>query len=114
MLYEDSPTPADGVDAPLPETAGSPFAQIMVTISKQESVPLKWDAQYWQKPHQRALSRETALKGQIERLCAQVRDLRQRVFGRKTERVPRTASSTVSRRRSARGVSNGGAWAMGA
>ena len=86
MSYEASPTPIDGVDAPLPETAGSPFAQIMVSISKQEYVQLKWDAQYWQRQHQRALSRETELKGQIERLRAQVRDLRQRVFGRKTEK----------------------------
>src|ERR1017187_9326632 len=58
----------------------------MVSISKQEYVQLKWDAQYWQMQHQRTLSREAELKARIEALRAQVRDLRQRLFGRKTEK----------------------------
>ena len=58
----------------------------MVTITKQEYVQLKWDAQYWQMVHQRAVGREAELKSEIETLRAQVRDLRQRLFGRKTEK----------------------------
>ena len=58
----------------------------MISISKQEYVQLKWDAQYWQMQHQRAQSREAELKSRIETLQAQVRDLRQRLFGRKTEK----------------------------
>ncbi|MHB1766186.1 MAG: hypothetical protein ACYCS1_11860, partial [Gammaproteobacteria bacterium] len=86
MLYEASHTPIDGVDAPSQAAASAPFAEIMVSISKQEYVQLKWDAQYWQRQHQRTLSREAELKDQIETLRAQVRDLRQRLFGRKTEK----------------------------
>ncbi len=86
MLYEASHTPIDGVDAPSQAAASAPFAEIMVSISKQEYVQLKWDAQYWQRRHQRTLSREAELKDQIETLRAQVRDLRQRLFGRKTEK----------------------------
>ena len=86
MLYEASHTPIDGADAPSQAAASAPFAEIMVSISQQEYVQLKWDARYWQRQHQRALSREAELKDQIETLRAQVRDLRQRLFGRKTEK----------------------------
>jgi transposase len=85
-LYEASQAGIDVADAPSPETASSPFAQVMVSISKQEYVQLKWDAQYWQMQHQRTLGREAELKARIETLRAQVRDLRQRLFGRKTEK----------------------------
>jgi transposase len=65
----------------------SPFARMMVSISKQEYVRLKWDAQYWQSRHQAGLSREVELKSRIEALQAQVRDLRQRLFGRQSEKI---------------------------
>jgi len=64
----------------------APFAQMMISISQQEYVQLKWGAQYWQAQHRGALRREAVLEGQIETLRAQVRDLRQRLFGRKTEK----------------------------
>jgi transposase len=86
VLYEASQSGTDVADAPSPGTASSPFAQVLVSISKQEYVQLKWDAQYWQMQHQRTLSREADLKARIETLRAQVRDLRQRLFGRKTEK----------------------------
>lgn len=86
MLYEVSQANTDVADAPSPGTTSSPFVQVMVSISKQEYVQLKWDAQYWQKQHQRTLGREAELKARIETLRAQVRDLRQRLFGRKTEK----------------------------
>lgn len=86
MLYEVSQANTDVADAPSPGARGSPFAEMLVSISKQEYVQLKWDAQYWQMQHQRTLSREAELKARIEALRAQVRDLRQRLFGRKTEK----------------------------
>jgi transposase len=88
VLYEVAQANTDVADAPLPEATSAPFAQVMVRISKQEYVQLKWDAQYWQMQHQRTLSREAELKARIEALRAQVRDLRQRLFGRKTEKSP--------------------------
>jgi transposase len=86
VLYEASQAGTDVADAPSSGTTSLPFAQMMVSISKQEYVQLKWDAQYWQMQHQRTLAREAELKTRIETLRAQVRDLRQRLFGRKTEK----------------------------
>ena len=86
MLYEASQAGTTVVEAPSQGANGSPFAQVMVSISKQEYVQLKWDAQYWQMQHQRAQSREAQLKARIEALQARVRDLCQRLFGRKTEK----------------------------
>jgi transposase len=85
-LYEASPAGTTVVDAASQGASSTPFAQAMVTITKQEYVQLKWDAQYWQTSHQRAVVREAELKAQIETLQALVRDLRQRLFGRKTEK----------------------------
>jgi transposase len=85
-LYEASPAGTTVVDAASQGASSAPFAQAMVTITKQEYVQLKWDAQYWQTSHQRAVVREAELKAQIETLQALVRDLRQRLFGRKTEK----------------------------
>jgi transposase len=58
----------------------------MVTISKEEHIRLRWEAAYWHGQHQQGLRREVVLKEKIETLEARVRDLRQRLFGRKTEK----------------------------
>ena len=114
MLYEVAQANTDVADAPLPEATSAPFAQVMVSISKQEYVQLKWDAQYWQMQHQRTLSREAELKARIEALRAQVRDLRQRLFGRKTEKSPARSEQQSKPQSKRRAASSVGAWAMGA
>jgi transposase len=86
-LYEASPADTELADSSSQEAMSSPFARMMVSISKQEYVRLKWDAQYWQSRHQAGLSREVELKSRIEALQAQVRDLRQRLFGRQSEKI---------------------------
>lgn len=85
-----------------------PFAEVQVTLSKQEHVALVWAANYWQAQHgqtarrlhelearyeqrlrevtQQAAEREAALVSQIDTLRGKVRDLKQRLFGRKSER----------------------------
>jgi transposase len=95
-LYEALQAGNSVADAPSQEARVSPFAQVMVSISQQEYVQLKWDAHYWQMSHQRAVGREAELKARIETLLAQVRDLRQRLFGRKTEKS--TAQSEQQRK----------------
>ena len=87
MLYEASQANTDVADAASQEAKSPPFARLMVSISKQEYAQLKWDAQYWQARHQAALMREAACKSQIETLKGQVRDLRQRLFGRQSEKI---------------------------
>ena len=85
-----------------------PFAEAQVTLSKQEHVALVWAANYWQAQQgrtarrlhelearyeqrlrvvtQQAAEREAALVCQIETLRGKVRDLKRRLFGRKSER----------------------------
>ena len=81
-----------------------PFATVYVTLTKQEHVELVTQANYWKSCHHRATLRshwaelehrraldqaalrEAALRGELELAQAKIRDLQQRVFGRKSER----------------------------
>ena len=81
-----------------------PFATVWVTLTKQEHIQLVMDAHYWRSAHQRATLRlqwaglehrqaleqaalrEAALGGELKHAHAKIRDLQQRVFGRKSER----------------------------
>jgi len=83
---------------------GTPFEQVMITITKQEHIGLVMRANYWQSSHQRALVRidwlqarnqkqlelsalaEAALRCELEHQKALVRDLQKRIFSRKSER----------------------------
>jgi len=76
----------------LPEDAGQSNTQIVnnishqVTITKQEYLQLTRNAAYWQAQHKQATLREEVLKKTIERHKAQIRDLRKRLFGKKSEK----------------------------
>ena len=94
---------------PLPEDAQPvPFAAVPVTLTKQEHIQLLMDASYWhtqfdrrvvrQAQHERhyrrlfdrlkaqSAQREAALIAELALAQAKIRDLQQRVFGRKSER----------------------------
>ena len=106
--------------------SAAPFANVYVTLSKQEHIQLVMDARYWWTLHERAASRpmqqeasykrfvlelqghavqrkvswraelamaqfqaqqrEMALRVELDVAQAKVRDLQQRLFGRKSER----------------------------
>jgi len=83
VLYEGS---CESEPANPSVASPSPFAGVKVEISKEEYIQLKWDARYWQRRHQQALLREEELKEKIERLEARIRDLLQRLFGRRSEK----------------------------
>lgn len=72
-----------------PETGknGTPFSQTMVQLTKQKYIQLKWDSRYWHRQHDRALSREAALKQENEGLQAQIRNLKQRLYGKRSEKT---------------------------
>ena len=85
-----------------------PFATEYVRLTRQEHIRLVMDANYWKSQHQRLVQRaqwrehryrrvlrelkeqagqrEAALCAELELERAKVRDLRQRLFGRKSER----------------------------
>ena len=91
------------------EAKSTRYADVLVTLSKQEHIELVWAANYWKMEHgraaQRALSiegvyrerlrqaaqcaeqREAALLGELNTAHAKIRDLEQRLFGRKSERA---------------------------
>lgn len=72
--------------APENGTSPSPFSQQTVVLTKQAYIELKWEANYWRKQHARQVEREAALKAQVEALEATVRDLKQRLYGTKSEK----------------------------
>ena len=63
----------------------TPFSQQPVVLTKQDYIALKWEANYWRAQHARLMQREAALKAQVEALEAQLRDLTQRLYGKKSE-----------------------------
>lgn len=69
-----------------------PFARETVQIPKQDHIQLKWEANYWKELHARALVREAQLNKELDECKARVRDLEQRLYGKKSEK-----SSHVSR-----------------
>lgn len=57
-----------------------------VLISNKEYIELKNNVGYWQSMHKKAISREEILKQTVKKLEGHVRDLRHRVFGKKSEK----------------------------
>jgi transposase len=86
------------------EGKSTPYGEVLVTLSKQEHIALVCAANYWKVEHRRAAARaarieagyeerlrqgaqrEAQLRAELEVAQAKIRDLRQRVFGRKSER----------------------------
>lgn len=71
--------------APVSGENATPFSQQTVLLTKQDSIALTWEANYWRAQHARLVQREAALKVQVEALEAQIRDLNQRLYGTKSE-----------------------------
>lgn len=92
----------------------TPFAQVMVTLSKEEEIRLRSEANYWKGQHRQALARlaqreadhrlamtqaverEEALRSELAKAAGEIRDLRKRLFGRKSERRSNTAKNPAS------------------
>lgn len=93
-----------GSSASASAARSAPFVQPFVTLTKQAHTELLRQANYWKAAHRRALERlerreaqyrgllgqalqrEATLRGELKDAQAKIRDLQQRVFGRKTER----------------------------
>jgi transposase len=99
----------DVPDLRCPSAAGgegqsTPYGEVLVTLSKQAHIALVCAANYWKIEHRRAAERalriaaeyeerlrqaaqrEAQLGAQLEVAQAKIRDLQQRLFGRKSER----------------------------
>lgn len=64
----------------------SPDSQPYISIPESEYLELKNQAGYWKSMHQKALVREEILKQEIKEKDGQIRDLRNRLFGKKSEK----------------------------
>src|SRR6266568_2562241 len=71
--------------APVSGAKATPFSKQTVVLTKQDYIALKWEANYWRAQHACLVQREAALKAQVEALEAQIRDLNQRLYGKKSE-----------------------------
>ena len=84
---DTAPTPA--AHQPLARrdaVSPSPFSREWVTITKQEHIDLKCRANYWEAQHARVKSESEALKQEILLKDAKIRDLQNRLFGKKSEK----------------------------
>src|SRR5713101_5934921 len=70
---------------PVTGNGATPFSQHTVVLTKQASIALKWQANYWRAQHERLLKREAALQAEVAALQATIRDLTQRLYGTKSE-----------------------------
>jgi transposase len=70
----------------LDERQPSPSSQEWVTITKQEYIDLKCQASYWEAQHGRAKSQIAELKQEILLKDAKIKDLQNRLFGKKSEK----------------------------
>jgi transposase len=79
---------AEGIDFgwPLPEGLLRPFEQEEVVIRKREYIELKARANYYQAQDAQKARKIQSLEALIEKLKAQLRDVRQRFFGRRSEK----------------------------
>jgi transposase len=89
--------------APLSTTADrkeashtAPFAEERVILKKQDHIELVSQLNQYKSLHERALAREAKLKKQLAHEKAKVRDLNQRLYGKKSEQSKKTDAKTQS------------------
>ena len=76
------------VSPPLTEQCDDlPFVRETVVLSKLDYVELRSQCNFYKTQHERALVREAELKLQLAQEQAKVRDLNQRLYGRKSEQT---------------------------
>ena len=83
--FPDAPPLADQYD-------DRPFAREAVVLSKLEYIELRSQLNFFKTQHERALVREAELKRQLEQERVKVRDLNQRLYGRKSEQSKHSES----------------------
>ena len=68
----------------------------IICALQQQVVELRCQANYWQAQHQRAVQRVAALTAEVQQLQGEIRDLKRRLFGRKTETSSATDPKTAT------------------
>ena len=81
----DSPDPQQPPQS-VEKKRATPFAQQWVRITKQERIELQWRANYWERQHEQLKAKNAQLKQELLLRDAKVKDLQNRVFGKKSEK----------------------------
>ncbi len=68
------------------EVRRSPFSENLVQLTQEEHVQLKWEAHYWKAQHEQLKKKFDTLQQKLESATARIRDLKQRLFGKKSEK----------------------------
>lgn len=85
MDHTETPLISTAERTPVHRSGTTPFSQQTVVWTKQASIELTWEANYWRAQHARLVEREAALKGEGDALQSTIRDLTQRLYGTKSE-----------------------------
>jgi transposase len=72
----------------------APFEETWALIRKSERIQLTADAHFWQAQHGQAARKITALEGELAAARAEIKELRNRLFGKKSEKEPRKSSES--------------------
>ena len=64
----------------------TPFARQWVSITKQEHIELQWRANYWKAQHDQLKVKNEELKQELILRDARIKDLQNRLFGKKSEK----------------------------
>jgi transposase len=102
-----------------------PFAEVLVTLTKEQEIKLRWEASFWRSQHrqmlvrlaqseaahrvemaqaaEQAAAREAALRSELEQAQGKIRDLQKRLFGRKSERSSGAEKNPAADHKSSRG-----------
>jgi transposase len=71
------------------------LAVLVIRHVQRQLVELRCQANYWRALHQRAVQREALLAAQVRQLQGEIRELKRRLFARKTETASATEPKTV-------------------
>ncbi len=69
------------------ESVCSPFSQNIVQLTQAEHIELKWSGNYWKAQHEHAKKHNEQLKQELDLAHAKIRDLKQRLYGKKNEKA---------------------------
>lgn len=67
----------------------TPLEENLVVLTQKEHIELKWNANFWKTQHSRTKKRELALKQELQQAKAEIVILKQRLFGKKSEKTAR-------------------------
>ena len=68
------------------EIATTPFSQNIVQLTQAEHIELKWQGSYWKSQHEHLKKQNEELKQELASAHAKIRDLKQRLYGKKSEK----------------------------